>query len=160
MKTLAAQSVVPTEGRLPQLGSVTEKARTRILVAEDDAVSRELLCRRLERWNYEVVVTKDGAEAIAALLKEDAPSVAILDWMMPGIDGPEICRRVRGIGRPAYLILLTALNSAANIAEGRNAGADAHLTKPPNKHELLASIVTGLGLMGRLPQISQPDPLI
>jgi CheY-like chemotaxis protein len=148
MKTLTASST-----HLPEI-CPSVKAKIRILVAEDDGISRELLCRRLERWNYEVVVTKDGAEAMAALLKEDAPSLAILDWMMPGMDGPEICRRVRENGRSIYLILLTALNSAGDIAEGRRAGADDHLAKPLNKHDLHTSIAIGLGLLGRLPRIS------
>src|SRR3954462_2634149 len=82
----------------------------KILVAEDDRVSRQILTNALVRWGYETVVTLDGAEAWAELQKPDAPAMAILDWMMPELDGVELTRRVRALKRPAptYLMLLTA----------------------------------------------------
>jgi DNA-binding response OmpR family regulator len=121
--------------------------KPRILVAEDDAVSRELICTRLEKWGYEVIVTEHGIEAIMALRKKDAPTLAILDWMMPGMDGLEICRRIREVDRVLYIILLTARGSKANLLEGLRAGADDYLVKPFDKDELHARILVGLRVM-------------
>jgi DNA-binding response OmpR family regulator len=122
-------------------------SKARILVAEDDPVSRELICAWLGKWGYEVIVTHDGAEAMTALRDKDAPSLAILDWMMPGMDGLEICRRVREVDRSIYLILLTARGSKENIVEGLGAGADDYLVKPFDKDELHARILVGLRVM-------------
>ena len=121
--------------------------KTVILVAEDNEVSRELICARLENWGYEVVVTQDGAEAMTALRRSDAPSLAILDWMMPGMDGLEICRRVREVDRVLYIILLTARGGKENVVEGLGAGADDYLVKPFDKDELHARILVGLRVM-------------
>jgi DNA-binding response OmpR family regulator len=79
-----------------------------------------------------------------ALRKKDAPSLAILDWMMPGMDGLEICRRIREVDRVLYVILLTARGSMENLIEGLGAGADDYLTKPFDKNELHARILVGL----------------
>jgi len=121
--------------------------KTRILVAEDEAVSRDLICTRLEKWGYEVIVTLDENEAMTELRKKDAPSLAVLDWMMPGMDGLEICRRVREVDRILYIILLTARGSKENVVEGLGAGADDYLIKPFNKDELHARILVGLRVM-------------
>jgi DNA-binding response OmpR family regulator len=120
---------------------------TRILVAEDDAVSRELICTRLEKWGYEVIEARNGAEAMMALRKPDAPTLAILDWMMPGMDGLEICRRTREVDRSLYAIMLTALGGTENVVEGLGAGADDYLVKPVEKDELHARIRVGLRVM-------------
>ncbi len=122
--------------------------KTRILVAEDDPISRELISARLGGWGYEVVVTQNGTEAMAALRRKDAPSLAILDWMMPGMDGLEICRRVREGDRVLYIILLTARSSKESVVEGLSAGADDYLIKPFDKDELHARILVGLRVMG------------
>ena len=121
--------------------------KIRILVAEDEAVSRELICVRLAQWGYEVIATQNGTEAMAALRKKDAPSLAILDWMMPGMDGLEICRRIREVDRVLYIILLTARSSKANVIEGLGAGADDYLIKPFDKDELHARILVGSRVM-------------
>jgi DNA-binding response OmpR family regulator len=121
--------------------------KTRILVAEDDPVSRELICARLEKWGYEVISTQTGTEAIMALRKKDAPSLAILDWMMPGMDGLEICRRMREVDRTLYVIMLTARDSMEDLVEGLGAGADDYLAKPFDKEELQARIRVGLRVM-------------
>jgi DNA-binding response OmpR family regulator len=121
--------------------------KIRILVAEDDAISRELICTRLEKWGYEVIVTQNGTEAMAQLRKPDAPSLAILDWMMPGMDGLEICRRVREVDRLIYIILLTARSGIANLVAGLGAGADDYLVKPFDKDELQARLLVGLRVM-------------
>jgi PAS domain S-box-containing protein len=118
----------------------------RILVAEDDAVSRRVLTAALAKWGYEVVVTADGLEAWQALQEDDAPELAILDWMMPGIDGLELCRRLRGRkeSRAAYVILLTAKSRPEDIAIGLNAGADDYVTKPFERAELAARVKAGV----------------
>jgi len=121
--------------------------KTRILIAEDDAVSRELICARLAKWGYDVVATDNGADAMNALRKTDAPRLAILDWMMPGMDGLEICRRVRDVDRALYIIMLTARGTKENLIEGLGAGADDYLIKPFDKDELQARILVGLRVM-------------
>ena len=85
------------------------------------------------KWSYEVVATQDGAEAMSALRKSDAPSLAILDWMMPGMDGLEICRRVREVNKAIYIILLTSRGKKENVVEALRAGADDYLTKPSTR---------------------------
>ena len=117
----------------------------KILIAEDERVSRRLLELTLTAWGHEVIVTEQGAEAWAVLDREDPPSLAILDWMMPGMDGIEICRRVRERKIPTrtYIILLTAKSSKANIVEGLIAGANDYVTKPFNRDELRARVHVG-----------------
>jgi DNA-binding response OmpR family regulator len=121
--------------------------KTRILVAEDDPVSRTLISTRLIKWGYDVVITNDGAEAMAALRRRDAPTVAILDWSMPKMDGLEICRRLREAEQMVYIILLTAHGDKENIIEGLRAGADDYLVKPFHPEELQARILGGLRVM-------------
>ena len=117
----------------------------KILIAEDDAVSRRVLEATLAKFGYDVVVAADGAEAWAALEGEDAPQLAILDWMMPEIDGVEICRRLRSIpsATPPYLILLTAKSGKENVVKGLDAGANDYLTKPFDRAELRARVQVG-----------------
>jgi len=121
----------------------------RILIAEDDVTSRLLLKRVLENWGYEVTVTKNGAEALQALLAEDAPRLAILDWMMPGMDGVEVCRRVRSREtlQPPYIILLTALEDKKGVVTGLEAGADDYVGKPYDPDELHARLEVGRRLV-------------
>jgi two-component system cell cycle response regulator len=117
----------------------------RILIAEDDPVSRRLLEAKLVKWGYDVVVTCDGAEAWDALRSEDAPRLAILDWMMPGVDGVEICSRMRKEAREpyTYIILLTALHRDEDIVNGMEAGADDYITKPFKANELRVRLRAG-----------------
>ena len=128
----------------PQAGA---PSKARILVAEDDPVSRILISTRLTNWGYEVVLRNDGAEAMAVLRAPDAPSLAILDGSMPNMDGLEICRRARESGKMIYIILLTARGSKENIVEGLGAGADDYLVKPFHAEELQARILAGLRVM-------------
>jgi CheY-like chemotaxis protein len=118
----------------------------KILIAEDDVVSRQMLQVFLLRWGYEVVIATDGAEAWRVLESGDAPKLAILDWMMPVMDGIEICRRVRLLPRasPVYLILLTARGGNQDIVRGLDAGADDYVTKPFSREELRARIHVGV----------------
>lgn len=120
-----------------------------ILIAEDDLISRRVLTTSLEKWGYDVLVTADGEAALAALVQPDAPRLAILDWMMPGLDGPEVCRRYRaqpGVP-PCYLILLTAKGAKEDIVTGLDSGADDYLTKPFHREELHARLRVGLRMV-------------
>jgi len=115
-----------------------------ILIAEDDPVSRTFLEVTLIKWGYEVIVTHDGNEAWEAFQRK-TPTIAILDWMMPGIDGAEVCRRARAVERsiPPYLIMLTAKSEKEDVVQGLCAGAHDYITKPFNRHELHARIKVG-----------------
>jgi two-component system NtrC family sensor kinase len=117
----------------------------RILIAEDEPVSRRLLEAKLLKWGYDVIVTCDGDEAWEALRAEDAPRLAILDWMMPGVDGVEICGRMRREAREpyTYIILLTALHSDEDLVTGMEAGADDYITKPFKANELKVRLRAG-----------------
>lgn len=117
----------------------------KILVAEDDPVSRCFLEVTLAKWGYEVVAVCDGTQAWETFQREN-PAIAILDWMMPGIDGAEVCRRARALDTtvPAYLIMLTAKSDKQDVVDGLDAGADDYITKPFNRHELHARIKVGL----------------
>lgn len=121
----------------------------KVLIAEDDVVSRRLLEATLIRWGYEVIVTRDGSEAWQALQQSDPPPLAILDWMMPGLDGVEVCRLIRQRGHEPYiyLILLTTKSLKENIIEGLDAGADDYLTKPFNPSELQVRLRAGTRIL-------------
>ncbi|MBY0515039.1 MAG: response regulator [Gemmataceae bacterium] len=117
----------------------------RILIADDDAISRTVLERTLRGWGHAVVCTRDGTEAWEAMQEEDAPRLAVLDWMMPGLEGPEVCRRVRALARPVptYVILLTAKGQTDDIVTGLDSGADDYVTKPFDRQELRSRIRVG-----------------
>jgi phosphoserine phosphatase RsbU/P len=119
--------------------------RTRVLIAEDDPVSRRALEATLAGWGYPVVVTVNGTEAWAVLCAAGSPELAVLDWMMPGLDGAEVCRRIRAAGRaePPYIVLLTAKDRPENAAAGLEAGADDYLVKPFSRVELRARLRVG-----------------
>ena len=117
----------------------------RILVADDNLISRKVLVSSLEKNGYEVIVTETGEEAFDALCKPDAPRLAILDWMMPDLTGLEICKRVRALkgGEFYYLILLTSCSEIEDIVLGLKAGADDYLTKPFDSRELKVRLCAG-----------------
>jgi len=117
----------------------------RVLIAEDDTVSRRLLEATLQKWGYEVITTTDGLQALDVLSQPDAPSLAILDWMMPGMEGSEVCLRARETvaDRLLYIILLTAKGRKEDIVEGLTAGADDYVIKPFDRSELKARINAG-----------------
>jgi two-component system cell cycle sensor histidine kinase/response regulator CckA len=122
----------------------------KILIAEDNLFSRIALEATLTEWGYEVAAAEDGARAWDILQEPDAPRLAIIDWMMPGLDGIELCRRVRAAKRasPTYLILLTARGDKQDIVTGLQAGADDYLTKPFDREELRARLQVGLRIVG------------
>jgi diguanylate cyclase (GGDEF)-like protein len=121
----------------------------RVLIAEDDLTSRILLTKVLEKWGYDVTVTSDGAAAWEALQKPDAPRLAILDWMMPEMDGIDVCRRARALEtrQPPYIILLTALGEKDDMMTGFEAGADDYVGKPYDPAELRARVEVGRRLV-------------
>jgi two-component system, cell cycle response regulator len=118
----------------------------KILIAEDDAVSRTILRRAVEKLGHECLAASDGEEAWG-LYKENPDIDAIIsDWMMPGVDGLELCRRVRGDGRDGYtyFIFLTALGDREHLLQGLEAGADDYLSKPLDRDELGMRLTSAL----------------
>lgn len=119
----------------------------RILIADDDFTSRCILEAILIKWGYEVISVADGTEAWETMQKPDAPRLAILDWMMPGMEGVEICRKLRENKKNEeqyiYLILLTSKRLKENIVSGMEAGADDYVVKPFDQHELRVRIRAG-----------------
>jgi diguanylate cyclase (GGDEF)-like protein len=117
----------------------------KILIAEDEPVSRRVLEMTLRKLGYDVLVACDGKEAWQLLQREDAPKLAILDWMMPGMDGPDVCREIRRRTEPdyTYILLLTARSGREDTITGLEAGADDYLVKPFDTHELKARLNVG-----------------
>lgn len=118
----------------------------KILIADDDSISRRMLQAALAKWGYEVAVTEDGDQAWNALQDPVPPSLAVLDWLMPRMDGVEICRKVRASPslRSVYLILLTSRIKKDDLISGLEAGADDYITKPFDPDELRARIRVGV----------------
>lgn len=115
---------------------------TRVLIAEDDLASRLTMARLLERNGYAVVIAEDGIQAMAHAAS--APDVALIDWMMPGMDGIEVCRRIKQASKGrAYVIMVTARTEKADIVHALETGADDYVTKPVDHDELLARVRAG-----------------
>ena len=114
----------------------------RILIAEDDPISQRLLQSTLTKWGYEVLVTSDGREALDELSKNDPPRLGVLDWMMPRLSGPDVCREARQLagGEYFYFILLTAKGRKEDLVAGLEAGADDYVVKPFDPRELKVRI--------------------
>ncbi|HEX3746116.1 MAG TPA: diguanylate cyclase [Bryobacteraceae bacterium] len=133
-----------------QLAIAAERIRDaehpmKVLAAEDNPVFQTLLSNMLTKWGYHAVIARDGNEAWEALQQPDGPQLAILDWMMPGLNGVDICRGLRASGREpyVYILLLTARANAQDLVEGMEAGADDYLTKPFQAHELRVRLRAG-----------------
>ena len=116
-----------------------------ILIAEDDPISRRLLQATLEKWDYQVVAACDGAQAWDRLQEAEAPRLAILDWMMPGLSGLEVCANVRQQAREpyTYILLLTARTQKQDLVAGMESGADDYITKPFDAQELKVRLRAG-----------------
>jgi two-component system cell cycle response regulator len=117
----------------------------RALVADDDTASRLLLQKVLSKWGYEVVTASSGEEAWKILTSDDSPDIAVLDWMMPELDGVEVCRRMRALelSSPPYLLLLTSRGDKQDIATGLESGASDYVQKPFDHDELRARLLVG-----------------
>lgn len=120
-----------------------------ILVADDSLVSRHLLQATLVKWGYDVILAGDGQQAWDILQREDAPPLAILDWMMPGLTGPEVCTKVRERAREpyTYLLLLTSKSLKEDLIKGMESGADDYVVKPFDPHELNVRLRAGKRVM-------------
>jgi phosphoserine phosphatase RsbU/P len=124
----------------------------RVLIADDDRIAAAVLSRTLQQWRYDVTVVADGAEAwshLQAAQSAGTPTLAVLDWMMPHLEGADICRRVRQDMPLAnmYLILLTSLESRSHVVAGLDAGADDYLVKPFDPDELRARVSVGVRVL-------------
>jgi two-component system cell cycle response regulator len=121
------------------------KPGSKILIAEDDPISRRLLESFLQKWGYEVISATDGVEALKILQGAGAPRLAVLDWMMPGMEGPDVCQRMRE--HPdwpyVYILLLTARSQKTDVLQGLESGVDDYLTKPFDSQELRARLHVG-----------------
>jgi two-component system cell cycle response regulator len=117
----------------------------KVLIADDSATSRELLRRALSGWGYEVVMAEDGQQAWDILAQPDPPPMAVLDWVMPHMTGPDVCRKVREKRREpyTYLLLLTSKNTKDETVEGLDAGADDYIVKPFEQNELKGRLRVG-----------------
>jgi len=123
---------------------IPSDASMKILVADDDAVTRKVLERQLASWGYRPILCKSGTEAWRILRRENIP-LAVLDWMMPGIQGPELVRKIRGLKNSGYtyLILLSSRSERRDLLTGLSSGADDYLTKPLHSSELRVRLQTG-----------------
>ncbi len=117
----------------------------KVLIADDSATSRMMLRTSLSRWGYDVILAEHGAEAWEILAQPNPPNMAILDWVMPHMTGPEVCRRVRETRREpyTYILLLTSKNTKGETVEGLEAGADDYIVKPFDQHELQVRLRVG-----------------
>src|SRR6266536_81338 len=119
------------------------------VVADDDRVAAEILSRTLQRWGFDVTVAFDGEDAWQKIREATGSTLAVLDWMMPHLNGPDVCRRVRDELPRAnmYLMLLTALESRRDVVTGLNAGADDYVVKPFDHDELRARVMVGVRVL-------------
>jgi len=136
----------------------------KILIAEDDPISRRILEANLLEWDYEVMVASDGAEALEIIQQPESPNLIISDWMMPRMDGLALCREIRNMEKSEYIyfIILTAKGEKRDIIEGLEAGADDFLTKPFNQEELKYRTRIGeriINLERRIMELANTDAL-
>jgi DNA-binding response OmpR family regulator len=122
-----------------------QNLRTRVLLAEDETVTRRLLEAQMTRFGFEVISVADGLKAWDVLQEPAPPSLVVLDWNMPGLDGPDVCKRIRESARASYtyMLLVTARNAKSDVVEGLSAGADDFVSKPVDPDELHARLRTG-----------------
>ncbi len=130
-------------------------SKPRILIGDDDPVYTLTLFHFLAQAGYELVVAENGTDAITELRKADHPLVAILDWRMPGMDGVEICERMRDADKDVYLIVGSEQPTTSEIVAGLESGADLYVPKSIPPDELLAQVKVGLRIIGRQRALSQ-----
>jgi len=121
----------------------------RILVADDNPVFQTVLRAMLTQWGYDVVVANDGDEALRRLQEDSAPRLAILDWLMPGMDGIDVCRCLRANHRTpyTYVLILTSKAGTEDLVAALDAGADDYVTKPFKSGELRARLRAGCRIL-------------
>jgi DNA-binding response OmpR family regulator len=121
----------------------------RVLIADDEATSRHLIQATLRGWGFEVLLAVDGDEAWRILEGPSPPEIVMLDWMMPGVDGLDVCRRMRAAmpNATTYIILVTARGGLENVLQGLEAGADDYITKPFDPRELRARLHAGVRIV-------------
>lgn len=135
---------------------------TRVLVADDDFVTQAMLTANLNAWGIEVVAAQDGQRALEILESDDAPRLALLDWVMPGLNGPEICERVRARpdGQYAYIILLTSMGEREHLIQGLASGADDYMFKPFDPQELNVRLHAGARLVRLQEELERKNVII
>jgi len=126
------------------------RSTVKVLVADDDRIAATVLSQTLRQWEFDVTVVPDGAEALRFLLAQgNVPTLAVLDWMMPNVEGAEVCRRIR-LELPLanmYLMLLTSLETKGHVIAGLDAGADDYLVKPFDPDDLRARVNVGMRVL-------------
>ncbi len=138
-------SIKPVSIKLPVSRTTQEHPPRRVMIAEDDPMFRRILQSWLREWGYQATVVEDGAQAWQSLQQEPSPELLILDWVMPEVNGLELCRRVRERGGSPYqyIILVTGKDAKQDIVTGFDAGADDYITKPIDRDELQARLCVG-----------------
>lgn len=133
------------------------RSSDRVLIAEDDAVFRRLLQHRLQSWGYQVITAEDGTQAWELLQQPNPPDLLVLDWLMPGIDGIELCHRIRQkeLDRYQYILLLSGKDEKQDVVDGLEAGADDYLTKPFDIAELRARLRAGKRILSLQQELIQ-----
>ena len=147
MKLIEFKPPWQTAAEAPSAAAATSlrlSSRVPIIVAEDEIVSQTLLATVLRNAGYDPIVTANGSDAMTALRLQQKPCVAVVDWMMPEMDGAEVCRRIRASAKLVYVIMLTARERKEDAVEALDAGADDYLVKPFDHGELLARVRAGM----------------
>lgn len=133
----------------------------KILIAEDDYTSRLMLRAALEKMEYEVVVVENGRAAWEIMQRPDAPELVVLDWLMPEMDGVDVCRHIRGRAaqKPVYIIMLSSRTEKGAMVEGLDAGADDYIAKPYNLEELRARVNVGRRILELQSRLAEGEKL-
>ena len=155
---MSGQIVIPADRKSLMFPGTSTGAATssqavmplRVIVAEDDASSRHLVQYFLKQWGFDSSVASDGNQAWDLLQSKDVPTIAIFDWVMPGLEGVDLCRKVRRLARQhyTYVLLLTSKTEKQDVIEGLGAGADDYVSKPFNPKELQARLLVAQRIIG------------
>lgn len=138
--------------------SSIQGSKPTILIADDDSSSRMLLRATISQWDYPVVEASDGEEAWEILKHDDGPQIATVDWMMPKIDGLDLCRRSKQLPKPPYMILLTSITGPSSVVNALDSGADDFLTKPFNFIELRSRLHVGQRIINYANRVNEHKP--